>query len=122
MREQDFHGPGDHDEHVARAVDGRLHRIWSTEGTRILLAVFGVLATIAWNGIKDDVAAVKVDVADVKKSQTEASKQAADVKSDIRNLDTRLTERVIKQVDDNTKDIEDHESRLQRLERLTPVP
>lgn len=39
------------------------------------------------------------------------------VQSDLRVISTRLDERVIRQVDENKREIEDHEHRLQLVER-----
>lgn len=44
------------------------------------------------------------------------------VKSDVRDLNTRMTEGVIRQVNSNSSRIDDHEKRLQVLERTVKTP
>lgn len=44
------------------------------------------------------------------------------VKSDVRDLNTRLTEGVIRQVNSNSDRISDHEKRIQTLERTVRTP
>ena len=44
------------------------------------------------------------------------------VRSDVRDLNTRMTEGVIRQVNGNSSRIDDHEKRLQVLERTVRTP
>ena len=44
------------------------------------------------------------------------------VQSDVRDLNTRMTEGVIRQVNSNSSRIDDHEKRLQNLERSVRTP
>ena len=46
----------------------------------------------------------------------------ASMKSDIRDLNTRMTEGVIRQVASQSQRVDDHESRIQKLERTMPTP
>ena len=42
------------------------------------------------------------------------------VKSDVRDLNTRMTEGVLRQINDHSSRIDNHEERLQHLERVVP--
>lgn len=44
------------------------------------------------------------------------------VKSDVRNINTRLDEGVIRQVNANTQNLADHEKRIQLIERTVRTP
>lgn len=46
----------------------------------------------------------------------------ASVRSDVRDLNTRMTEGVIRQVNSNSSRIDDHEKRIQTLERTVKTP
>lgn len=61
-------------------------------------------------------------ISDVKSDIRALSQDLGAVKSDIRDVNTRLDERVLRQVDSNTGTIADHEKRIQRLERAVQVP
>lgn len=59
---------------------------------------------------------------DVAANQLEQGRDLAQVKSDVRNINTRLDEGVIRQVNANTQQITDHEHRIQAIERAVPTP
>lgn len=44
------------------------------------------------------------------------------IKSDVRDVNTRLDAQVLRQVEHNTKKLDDHEQRLQTIERSVKVP
>lgn len=98
-----------------RAAENVVHRIWATEGTRIMLAILGVLIAMAWNGIKEE-------VADVKKTQSASGLSQAEIQSDIRNINTRLDEGVVKQVSENKENIRRLEERVGKLESKVAIP
>ncbi len=53
---------------------------------------------------------------------SEQGRDMQTVKSDVRDLNTRMTEGVIRQVNSNSTNIADHEKRLQVLERAVRTP
>lgn len=59
---------------------------------------------------------------DVAANQQDQGRDIAQVKSDLRNINTRLDEGVIRQVNANTQQITDHERRIQAIERAVPTP
>lgn len=59
---------------------------------------------------------------DVAANQQDQGRDIAQVKSDLRNINTRLDEGVIRQVNANTQQITDHERRIQAIERAAPTP
>lgn len=54
--------------------------------------------------------------------QEEQRDDIAQIKSDVRDLNTRMTEGVIRQVNSNTERITEHERRLQNLEGVVKTP
>lgn len=52
----------------------------------------------------------------------ETSRDMAQVKSDVRVITTRLDEGVVRQVNNNTSTLQNHEQRLQVLERTVKTP
>lgn len=97
------------------SAESVIHRIWSTEGTRIMLGVIFGLAAYAWGGIKDDVETVR-------QSQAETNKTTNLIQSDVRNINTRLDEGVIKQVAEQKEILRKHDERLLRLEQKARLP
>ena len=59
---------------------------------------------------------------DVAASQQDQGRDIAQVKSDLRNINTRLDEGVIRQVNANTQLLTEHERRIQAIERAVPTP
>lgn len=55
-------------------------------------------------------------------NQDTQGKDIVQIKSDLRDLNTRLDAGVIARVNQNSSRIEDHEQRLQRLERAARMP
>lgn len=54
--------------------------------------------------------------------QEEQRDDISQIKSDVRDLNTRMTEGVVRQVNTNAEAIHDHEQRLQVLERTVDTP
>ena len=54
--------------------------------------------------------------------QEEQRDDIAQIKSDLRDLNTRMTEGVIRQVNSNTERLNDHERRLQYLQGAVKTP
>ena len=98
-----------------RAAEGVVHRIWSQEGTRILLAVVGALLVLVWNGQQKDNENTQI-------RYTEISKSVNEMQSDLRNINTRLDEGVIRQVADHKEAIRSLEQRVGRLESRAKLP
>lgn len=103
------------DSDTERSAENVFNRIWAVEGTRIMLAVLGFLIMMAWNGIKDD-------VAEVKKNQDSSGVTQSSMQSDIRNINTRLDEGVIKQVSETKEKVQKLEERVDRLESKVRIP
>lgn len=111
MREQDYpQGAGEPTTHR-----GGFLGFWDREGTRVLLGAIAVLGGMAWNGLKDDVAGVKT-------SQDRQTLTAMEIKSDVRNITTRLDEGVIRDVTQNREDIKELKRRVEQVESATRIP
>lgn len=52
----------------------------------------------------------------------EQGRDLSAVKSDVRDLNTRMTEGILRQVNDHNTRLENHEERLQNIERSVPTP
>lgn len=81
----------------------------------LVLAVLGFFAVRLLN----DVAANQRQQAD---NQVQQGLDIAQVKSDVRNLNTRLDEGIIRQVNQNTQSMQDLDRRVRVLERAVPTP
>lgn len=101
--------------------DGRSHRVldtvestWAKFFSRLLLPV--LLAIIGFFLVRTLNEVVANQEAQQHK-QDEQGKDIMQMKSDIRVIGTRLDENVIRQIGDNGKQIDDHEKRINALER-----
>lgn len=56
------------------------------------------------------------------KDQREVAEEVSVVKSDVRVIYTRLDAQVLRQIELNTKKLDNHEDRIQKLERSVPTP
>lgn len=98
-----------------RAAEGVFHRLWATEGTRILLVVLGAVLSMMWNDFKDDVAKMST-------AQNEQNRVTSQIQSDVRNINTRLDEGVVKQVAQHQESLRRLEERVIVLERRAKLP
>lgn len=101
--------------------DGRSHRVldtvestWAKFFSRLLLPV--LLAIIGFFLVRTLNEVVANQEAQQQK-QHEQGKDIMQMKSDIRVIGTRLDESVIRQIGDNREKIDDHEKRINALER-----
>ena len=98
----------EHDGRIQRAADSAMAKIGARIVTPVLLTV-----TLTMGGFMG---------ASVLRSQADQGRDITQIKSDVRNVNTRLDERVIRQVEANTTDIREVKSRLETLERVVRTP
>ena len=97
------------------AAESTFAKLVARFGTPILLAIIGwfLVGTVG-----------RMELAQREQSVvlTEQGKRITEIQRDVAVLSTRMDERVIRQVDANSKQIENHEERLRVLERTTRTP
>lgn len=59
---------------------------------------------------------------EVANNQQEQGRDIAQVKSDVRNINTRLDEGIIRQVNASAEELKDHERRIRAIERTVKTP
>lgn len=99
--------------------DGRPHRLLNAvESTQAK-----VFARFVWPLLIGALAFFLVRMLDrIEQTQGEQSTAIAQIQSDVRNVNTRLDEGVIRNVNDNTRRIEKLESRVDIIERTVKTP
>lgn len=97
-----------HGHHLRAAADSSVAKFMARIVTPALLA--GLLAVSGFIGTR------------LLKQLDDQTRDLQAVKSDVRDLNTRLTEGVIRQVNANSDRIADHEKRLQTIERVVRTP
>jgi TolA-binding protein len=97
------------------AAESTFAKLVARFGTPILLAIIGwfLVGTVG-----------RMEHAQREQSAvlTEQGKRITEIQRDVAVLSTRMDERVIRQVDANSKQIENHEERLRFLERNPRTP
>ena len=100
-----------HDEHrghrIEAVAESTVAKAVSRFGVPVLLAVIGWFLVQTTNRIEA--------------TQERQGDDLAQVKSDVRDLNTRLDAQVIRQVETNTKRLDTLDERVQRIERQVPV-
>lgn len=96
------HDPG---HGIERAVESTAAKFASRWLVPFLLAALGFF--------------LRATLSDIQAGQSQQAEDIAAIKSDMRVLQTRLDERVIRQVEENTEAIDDLKTRVNRLEKDT---
>lgn len=100
---------------IDRAADSALAKIGARIVTPVLLAItIGLLGFLGQSLIQSN--------KDLAKTQDDQGKDIASIKSDVRDVNTRMDERVIRQVETNTSDIQSLKERVQTIERVVKTP
>ena len=100
---------------IDRAADSALAKIGARIITPTLLAItIALLGFLGRNLIQSN--------EELARAQDEQGRDIALIKSDVRNVNTRLDERVIRQVETNTSDIQSLKDRVQTIERVVRTP
>ena len=106
--------------------DGKRHRILELVESTQAKAISRFLLPIGLSVIGFFLAADRSDNKEWRKAQDERLSVFADkidaTRSDVLVMRTQMTSQVIRQVDGNTNRIDDHEKRLQTLERTVKTP
>ncbi|MCX7041089.1 MAG: hypothetical protein NT117_00050 [Gammaproteobacteria bacterium] len=100
--------PEHHESRIEKATESTMAKVVARFVVPILLTIIGWLLI---DGLGDLRSNVKSQGADI-----------VLMKSDVRDLNTRLDAQVLRQVETNTKTIETHERRIQAIERAVKVP
>ena len=98
-----------------KAAESVIHRLWATHGTNALLGVAIFLLTMYWNDYRDERKTEAV-------SRQETIQTINQIQSDVRNINTRLDEGVVKQVAQHQEALRRIEDRLSVLERRAKLP
>lgn len=93
---------------MERAAESTFAKVLTRFGMPVMLAVIGWFLIQANNRIEA--------------TQASQGKDITQIKSDVRDVNTRLDAQVIRQVDSNTKHIDKLEDRVQTLERSVRTP
>lgn len=106
--------------------DGKRHRVLEIVESTQAKAISRFLLPIGLSVIGFFLAADRSDNKEWRKAQDERLSMFNDkidaTRSDVLVMRTQMTSQVIRQVDDNSDRIDDHEKRLQTLERAVPTP
>lgn len=100
-----------HGHRLQAAADSTAARVFArlvSPALGIFLSVIGFFLIRTLNEVADN--------------QREQGRDIAQVKSDVRNINTRLDEGVIRQVNANAEQIIDHERRIRAIEHKVPMP
>lgn len=101
------------------ATESTIAKAVARFGVPLLLAALSVLGGLAFNDIKTD---IQSEIASSASDRRQTGQDIAQIKSDVRDLNTRLDAQVIRQVDQNTRRMESFEARIQTLERSVRTP
>lgn len=96
-------------------TENTLYRLWAKHGTNALLGLLIFFATVYWNDSRDEQKATTVAL-------QEQSRITSQIQSDVRNINTRLDEGVVKQVAQHQESIRRLEERMTQLERKAKLP
>ena len=105
----------DHDTRIERAAESSIAKI----GARIVTPVLLTITLIVLGALGNSLMQSQKKQAD---GQDDLAKDVAAIKSDVRDTRTVLSERVIRQIDSNSKRIDAVEQRLQIVERAVRLP
>jgi hypothetical protein len=100
---------------LERAADSSMAKVAARVLVPALLPIIGSLLIVLAVQQREDMAALTSD-------QREQGKDIVAIKSDVRDVNTRLDAQVLRQVETNTQVLQAHERRLQQLERAVRVP
>jgi hypothetical protein len=98
--------PPRHPSGIDRAIESKLALLVARFGVPLLLAIIGYYA--------------RGSLLELQAGQADQGRDMAQIKSDVRDLNTRLDTGVIRQVNGNTLRLNGLESRVQTLERRSP--
>lgn len=90
-------------------------KLMSRYAVPVLVSLLGVASVIAWGQISSKLSGIEV------KSGIQNDDIAA-IKTKVEVLNAKLDAGIVRQVEMNRTNIEDHEKRIQRLERAVRVP
>ena len=110
MREKDY-PPDPH----ATATDHSESRFLKNYAVPSLVFLLIVVSGVAYNQMLN-----RLDT--LAQNDSKRADDVAQIKSDVRDLNTKLDAGPLRQIETNTQNIADHEQRLQRLERAVHVP
>lgn len=100
---------------IDRAADSAIAKIGARIVTPVLLMVTITLLGFIGNSVIESNKEVAL-------KQDAQGKDIDQIKSDVRNVNTRLDERVIRQVETNTDDIRNLKDRVETIERVVRTP
>lgn len=105
-------GDNDQDEtRMERVAHSAATKVVTAGAVALIPILLGVIAWFGGDALKD-----------IQTTQEEQGKTIQQIKSDVRDVNTRLDAQVIRQVDNNSRQIIDIEDRVQVLERSVPLP
>lgn len=108
--------PDDGKRHVVQdVVESTAAKVFARAVVPVLLAIIGFFLVRTLNEVADNQRASA-------QTQADQGRDISQLKSDMRVVTTRLDEGVIRQVTGNTQRIDDHEKRIQLLERTVKTP
>jgi len=93
---------------IEQATESTLAKVVARFAVPLLIAIIGWFTVTTLTHIQTE--------------QGQQGKDIAQIKSDVRDVNTRLDAQVIRQVDSNTKSIEKLDDRVQTLERSVKTP
>lgn len=96
-------------------AESKYAKLIASIGVPILISVLGVYMVADRSSSKE--VTVRMETA-----QAEQGKDIAQIKSDVRDVNTRLDEGVIRQVDSQGKHLDNIEQRVQVIERVIKTP
>jgi hypothetical protein len=100
---------------IEHATESTIAKVITRFVVPSLLMIISFFLVLTLNGIKND-------VHDQGVKQGKQGDDIASIKSDVRDVNTRLDSQVIRQVDTNTKNINVLDQRVQILERSVKTP
>lgn len=108
-RQGDHEDAGSH--RMQRIADSAVTKVVAATAVALLPILLGVIAFLGSGALND-----------IKHEQEVQGDAIQQIKSDVRDVNTRLDAQVIRQVDSNTKHIDKLEDRVQTLERAVRTP